>query len=63
MHEATLLLREAKLGPDHRDTLQSRNNLANAYVVTGRLSEAIATCTRGRSSFGGQAGGLTIPPR
>jgi tetratricopeptide (TPR) repeat protein len=30
------------LGPDHRDTLRSGGNLANAYHREGRLSEAIA---------------------
>jgi serine/threonine protein kinase len=34
--------REAKLGPDHPDTLESRNNLATAYRAAGRLDEAIA---------------------
>ncbi len=29
------------LGPDHPDTLQSRNNLAAAYVAAGRAAEAI----------------------
>jgi hypothetical protein len=29
------------LGPDHPDTLQSRNNLANSYRAAGRTSEAI----------------------
>jgi hypothetical protein len=28
------------LGPDHPDTLQSRNNLANAYQAAGRLGES-----------------------
>ena len=42
LHEATLKLRESKLGPDHPDTLQSRNNLAIAYSPAGRMSEAIA---------------------
>jgi tetratricopeptide (TPR) repeat protein len=41
MHEGTLKLMEPKLGPDHPDTLASRNNLANAYRVTGRMAEAI----------------------
>ena len=36
MHEQTLADRERVLGPDHRDTLASRNNLANAYQETGR---------------------------
>jgi len=30
------------LGPDHPDTLWSRNNLAAAYQSAGRLGEAIA---------------------
>ena len=42
LHEETLKLREAKLGPDHPDTLGSRNNLANAYRAAGRTAEAIA---------------------
>ena len=42
LHEATLKLTEAKLGPDHPDTLGSRNNLAYAYRAAGRLTEAIA---------------------
>ena len=41
MHEATLKLRESKLGPDHPDTLTSRNNLAAAYQDAGRTAEAI----------------------
>jgi tetratricopeptide (TPR) repeat protein len=32
---------ERVLGPDHPDTLASRNNLANAYRDAGRLDEAI----------------------
>ena len=31
LHEETLALRKAKLGPDHPDTLASMNNLANSY--------------------------------
>ena len=42
LHEATLKLREAKLGPDHPDTLGSRNNLATGLQDAGRLGEAIA---------------------
>ena len=30
-----------RLGPDHPDTLTSRNNLALAYADAGRLDEAI----------------------
>jgi Tetratricopeptide repeat len=31
----------AQLGPDHPDTLASRNNLAEAYREAGRTAEAI----------------------
>ena len=41
MHEQTLAARERLLGPDHPDTLQSRNNLAIAYRAAGRTAEAI----------------------
>ena len=37
----TLADRERVLGPDHPDTLTSRNNLAYAYVAAGRAAEAI----------------------
>jgi serine/threonine protein kinase len=33
--------RESKLGPDQPDTIQSSNNLANAYLNAGRTAEAI----------------------
>ena len=42
LHTKARAVREAALGPDHPDTLDSRNNLANAYWVAGRLPEAIA---------------------
>jgi hypothetical protein len=32
---------ERILGPDHPDTMKSRNNLANAYQSAGRAAEAI----------------------
>jgi RNA polymerase sigma factor (sigma-70 family) len=32
---------ERLLGPDHRDTLNSRNSLAAAYLAAGRVAEAI----------------------
>ena len=35
-------MREAALGPDHPDTLQSCGNLADAYLNAGRTAEAIA---------------------
>jgi tetratricopeptide (TPR) repeat protein len=39
--EATLRARESKLGPDHPDTLVSRNNLAMAYLDSGCIAEAL----------------------
>lgn len=39
--EATLTDRERLLGPDHPDTLMSRNNLAVVYRAAGRTAEAI----------------------
>ncbi len=41
MHEETLRLKTARLGPDHPDTLTTRNNLAQAYFAGGRTAEAI----------------------
>jgi eukaryotic-like serine/threonine-protein kinase len=35
-------VRQAALGPDHRDTLESCNNLANAYRSAGKLPDAVA---------------------
>jgi Tetratricopeptide repeat len=40
LHQQTLADRERVLGPDHPDTLNTRNNLANAYRVAGRTDEA-----------------------
>ena len=34
-------LRQATLGPDHPDTLTSRNNLAQAYLDDGQTARAI----------------------
>ena len=42
MHEQTLAARERVLGPDHPDTLRSRNNLATAYRSRAALEEAIS---------------------
>ena len=39
--EALLADRERVLGPDHPDTLTSRNNLGEAYRMAGRAAEAI----------------------
>ena len=41
MHEETLKLMTSKLGPDHPDTLTSRNNLAAAYWRAGRLDRSV----------------------
>jgi tetratricopeptide (TPR) repeat protein len=40
--ERALELRQAKLGPDHVGTLESRGNLAQADSSAGRIAEAIA---------------------
>jgi serine/threonine-protein kinase len=40
-HAKARAVREAANGPDHLNTLQSRNNLARAYVAAGRTSDAI----------------------
>jgi hypothetical protein len=42
LYTATLAGRERVLGPDHPDTLLSRNNLAAAYHAVGRTEEANA---------------------
>ena len=56
MLEATLKLRESKLGLDHPDTLASRNNLARAYRAAGRLTDALPlledTLKRRRAKLG-----------
>jgi serine/threonine protein kinase/tetratricopeptide (TPR) repeat protein len=41
-HAKARAVREAALGPNHRDTLTSCNNLAGAFYLVGRTSEAIA---------------------
>ena len=41
LYEATLTDMERVLGPDHPDTLASRNNLAYAYQAAGDLGQAI----------------------
>ncbi|KLL12372.1 hypothetical protein FrCorBMG51_04985 [Protofrankia coriariae] len=41
LYEQTLTDRLRILGPDHPDTLTTRNNLASAYQTAGRLGEAI----------------------
>jgi Tetratricopeptide repeat len=40
-YERLLLWEEQVLGPEHSDTLASRNNLAAAYRAAGRLAEAL----------------------
>jgi tetratricopeptide (TPR) repeat protein len=39
LHEETLALRKAKLGPDHFHTLGSMSNVAKFYAALGRLKE------------------------
>lgn len=41
LFEATLADAERVLGPDHPQTLTTRNNLARAYQAAGRLEQAI----------------------
>jgi tetratricopeptide (TPR) repeat protein len=41
LHEETLALRKAKLGPDHTDTLASMQGLANSYAELGRHADAL----------------------
>jgi eukaryotic-like serine/threonine-protein kinase len=40
-HELAVSVRSSSLGPDHADTLASRNDLAKALVTVGRTSDAI----------------------
>jgi tetratricopeptide (TPR) repeat protein len=37
-----LVVRQVTLGPDHDDTLATRNSLGEAYLAAGRTSEALA---------------------
>ena len=41
LHEETLALQKAKLGPDHPDTLSSMNNLATSYPDAGQHDRAM----------------------
>ena len=41
MYERVLADQERVLGPDHPDTLTTRNNLAGAYYSVGRFDDAI----------------------
>ena len=41
LHEETLALRKAKLGPDHPHTLYSMGNLAHSLVILDRGAEAV----------------------
>jgi tetratricopeptide (TPR) repeat protein len=41
LHEETLALQKAKLGPDHPDTLRSMHSLANSYDNLGQPVEAL----------------------
>ena len=42
MCETTLKQMEPRLGPDHRETLNCRNTLANALRAIGRGDEGLA---------------------
>jgi hypothetical protein len=44
--EKTLTDSERVLGADHPSTLTSRNNLADVYQKSGRISDAIALLER-----------------
>jgi len=41
LYEQNLAAFECRLGPDHLGTLNSRNNLAIAYLAAGRTAQAI----------------------
>ena len=51
LREATLARRQAKLGPDHPDTLLSRLSLASHLVRLGRGAEAAADCRRAAEAW------------
>ena len=46
LHEETLALMKAKLGPDHPHTLMSMNNLANSYAALGRTPRPSSSARR-----------------
>jgi tetratricopeptide (TPR) repeat protein len=56
LHEATLALQKARLGPDHPDTLTTLNDLASSYAALGRNDEALKlreeTLRRRRAKLG-----------
>jgi tetratricopeptide (TPR) repeat protein len=54
--ERALALRQAKLGPDHADTLHSCNELANAYWSAGRIADAIRLHERTLKQYEAQLG-------
>jgi tetratricopeptide (TPR) repeat protein len=41
LYEATLAVQQARLGPDHPDTLRSMYGLASSYQALGRHAEAL----------------------
>jgi tetratricopeptide (TPR) repeat protein len=49
--EQALADRERILGPDHPDTLTSRNSLAQAYESVGRTAEAIPLLEQALAGF------------
>ena len=50
-HAALLQQAEGRLGPDHPDTLTSRENLAGAYHAAGRLTDALPLFESTASAF------------
>jgi tetratricopeptide (TPR) repeat protein len=46
LHEETLALQQARLGPQHPDTRRSMRELAISYESLGRWEEALAACGR-----------------
>ena len=63
LHQETLALRKAKLGPDHPDTLVSMNNLAASYYYLGRHAEALKLHEETLALHESQAAAPTTPTR
>ena len=63
LHEETLALRKAKLGPDHPDTLASMNNLANSYAGRRPARRGPASSARRRWRCRRPSSAPTTPTR
>ena len=61
LYEEMLSLQKARLGPDHPDTLDTMNNLANTYQYAGRIDRALAALRGDPCPQEGQA--RPRPPR